>query len=306
MVDMLLPPVQDSHLRSVKTPDSLCPTPDDVLAAALGAPARRVLLRAEALGPRTGYRDGHLTSRWGFCPPSPSESPMALAAGPGRVWSDLCDRLPGLVGRGKIRNAIAQLPLVQGTADTIPDQALWAAASCLGILSSVYRYEERNSGGSAPLVMGAVPTEEQLEELKGIPTNIAIPYRTICVRLGRPLPHLTQADLSMTNFKFRDPTSIFPYPHRLENMDLRWPVFNDRAEATFLLCMTEVHGLFIPGVEIIARCQELVMERDNEGLLRELIKLKEICDQFGYVFHKISTNPRSGEQFANPVDWGQK
>lgn len=38
----------------------------------------------------------------------------------------------------------------------------------------------------------------------------------------------------------------------------------------------------------------------------ELVKLKEIIDQLGYVFHKISVNPGSGEQFANPVEWGQR
>ena len=44
------------------------------------------------------------------------------------------------------------------------------------------------------------------------------------------------------------------------------------------------------------------MLKDNEGLLRELVKLKAIVDQFAYVFGKISVNPNSGENFANPVE----
>jgi hypothetical protein len=40
------------------------------------------------------------------------------------------------------------------------------------------------------------------------------------------------------------------------------------------------------------------MAKDNDGLLVELIKLKEVIDQLGYVFHKISVNPRSGENFG--------
>lgn len=48
----------------------------------------------------------------------------------------------------------------------------------------------------------------------------------------------------------------------------------------------------------MARCQEHVMTKDNDGLLVELIKLKEVIDQLGYVFHKISVNPRSGENFG--------
>ena len=89
-------------------------------------------------------------------------------------------------------------------------------------------------------------------------------------------------------------------------MDLRWPVFNDRGEAMFLLCMAEVHGCFQQGVEAVTRCQEHVMNRDSESLLREMSHLKAIIDQLPYVFHKISVNPSAGEQFANPVEWGQR
>ncbi|KAF8471890.1 hypothetical protein BDZ91DRAFT_716758 [Kalaharituber pfeilii] len=316
MVEMLIPNAPPREATTgLKNADSLVPSAEDVLAAALGAPARRVLMRAEALGPSTGYRDGFLTSKWGFCPPDPSASPIALAACPGRVWSDLCNRMPGLVGRGKIREAILDLPMVMGTPDVIPDQALWAATVCLGILASVYRYEERNNGheGISMSISPSIARAEEImqedeceEELKGLPRVIAIPFRIICTRMGRPLPHLTQYDVSIYNYKLRDHTSVYPYLARAENMDLRWPVFNDRAEAMFLLCMAEVHGCFINGVEIVTRCQERVMERDNEGLLEELVNLKEIIDQLGYVFHKISVNPGSGEQFANPVEWGQR
>jgi hypothetical protein len=272
MVEMLIPsaPLKED-VRGLKNADSLVPSDNDILAAALGAPARRVLMRADALGPKTGYRDGYLTSRWGFCPPDPEASPIALAASPGRLWSDLCRRMPGLVGRGKIREAILDLPLVAGTADIIPDQALWAATVCLGILASVYRYEERNDGhegiATTPLSAAVASPDEIMhedeceEELKGIPRNIAIPFRTLCTRMGRPLPHLTQYDVSIYNYKIRDHTSVYPYVNRSENMDLRWPVFQDRAEAMFLLCMAEVHGTFTNGIEIITRCQEMVVER---------------------------------------------
>lgn len=83
-------------------------------------------------------------------------------------------------------------------------------------------------------------------------------------------------------------------------------VFNDRGEAMFLLCMAEVHGCFQTGVEVVTRCQESVMNRDSEALLKNLISLKELIDQLPYVFHKISVNPNAGEQFANPVEWGQR
>lgn len=74
----------------------------------------------------------------------------------------------------------------------------------------------------------------------------------------------------------------------------------------FLQCMAEVHGCFEHGVEIVTRCQEAVMNRATDVLLREMIALKELIDQLPYIFHKISVNPRAGEQFANPVEWGQR
>lgn len=132
-----------------------------------------------------------------------------------------------------------------------------------------------------------------------------MPYRVISGRLGRPLPHLAPFDLSLNNYKIRDPTSVTPYPERSENMDLRWTAFRDSAEAIFLLCFTEFHGCSKPAVEIIVRCQECVMQKDNEGLLYELIKLKTIIDHLNIAFHKINLNPNS-EQFANAIEWGQK
>lgn len=74
----------------------------------------------------------------------------------------------------------------------------------------------------------------------------------------------------------------------------------------FLQCMAEVHGCFQSGVEIVTQCQEAVMTRDSEVLLQAMVALKELVDQLPYVFHKISVNPQAGEQFANPVEWGQR
>ena len=204
---------------------------DDLLAFALGAPARRVLTQAEEIGPRTGWKDGYLSSAYGFLPPDPSDSPVALRESPGFIWSDLCERMPGLVARGSVRNSILKLPLVLGTLDIIPDRALWAATTCLGILASVYRYEEANDGDEGIDVMPSRGTFKNIHggddeeiETKGIPRNVVIPLRQVCSRMGRALPHLSQFDVSVYNYKLRDPTSVLPYVTRTENMDLRWPV----------------------------------------------------------------------------------
>lgn len=48
----------DKHTRA--TVDTLPVNENDILAIALGAPARRVIERAEETGPRTAWKDGHV------------------------------------------------------------------------------------------------------------------------------------------------------------------------------------------------------------------------------------------------------
>jgi len=157
LTDLLLPsPPQTEDTLHLSNADSLNPTDNEVLATALGAPARAVLLRAELTGPRTGWRDGHLSTEDGFCPPDPDASPRALAQSPGillfglkliplgRVWSQLCDELSHHVSQGRAREAILNLPDVDPSC--IPDDALWGAVVCLGILAHTYRYEDKYNG----------------------------------------------------------------------------------------------------------------------------------------------------------------
>jgi hypothetical protein len=119
--------------------DTLPAHEKDLLAVALGAPARQVILRAEEVGPATGWRDGFLSAEYGFVPPDLNEYVSALSSSPGRIWSDLAERMPGCVSRGRARESIASLPLVEGGEDIIPDSALWAALVVLGLLCSIYR-----------------------------------------------------------------------------------------------------------------------------------------------------------------------
>jgi hypothetical protein len=112
------------------------------------------------------------------------------------------------------------LPVVSGTQDVIPDAALWAAVVCLGILASTWRYEERNDGHEG-LVTGIVRSHflniagnrDEEPETKDIPNIVTIPLRQVCTRLGRPLPYLSQSDVSIYNFKVRfESTLHIPLP----------------------------------------------------------------------------------------------
>lgn len=186
----------------------------DLLAVALGAPARQVLIRAEEIGPKTGWRDGFLSAEYGFVPPDMELSVSALANCPGRVWSDLCERMPGTTSRGRFREAAAAIPIIEGTEDVIPDAALWAALVALGLLCSLYRYEEKHDGHEGVSIASKVKRslmgdhgEDVLEEVKGLPRSLGLPYVQISKRMGRPIPHLTFVDQSSYNVLVKDPKS---------------------------------------------------------------------------------------------------
>lgn len=229
--------------------DSLNASDHSILATALGAPARQVLRRAEEIGPQTGWRDGYLSVEHGFCPPDYEEPIAALARSPGRIWSDLCERMPGCCARGRVREAVAKLPLVEGSEDIIPDKALWGAVVALGMLCSIYRFEDKHDGKDGVVVSSGISTrptcemgDELCEELEGIPMCIALPYYQISRRMGRTLPHLSFPDQASYNLKIRDTKSTYPYLARFDNTDLRWPMFGERAEVAFLKGCADTSG----------------------------------------------------------------
>ncbi|KAM0370728.1 hypothetical protein ACHAPY_010300 [Fusarium culmorum] len=290
--------------------DALNASDQSILATALGAPGRQVLRRAEEIGPLTGWRDGYLSVEHGFCPPDYEEPIAALARSPGRIWSDLCERMPGCCARGRVREAVAKLPLVEGTDDNIPDDALWGAVVALGMLCSIYRFEDKHDGKDGVAVTSGTSTrptcemgDELCEELQGIPMCIALPYYQISRRMGRTLPHLSFPDQASYNLKIRDTKSTYPYLARFDNTDLRWPMFGERAEVAFLKGCADTSASFQHGPDAIAACQEHVMTGNVEGLLHEMIRLKEILERMPNAFHSISPNPNAGDNYVSADKW---
>ncbi|KAF5664743.1 hypothetical protein FHETE_7015 [Fusarium heterosporum] len=297
-------------VNSQKELDAMNANDQDVLAIAIGAPARQVLRRAEEIGPQTGWRDGYLSVEHGFCPPDYEEPISALARSPGRVWSDLCERMPGCCARGRVREAVASLPLVEGTEANIPDKALWGAVVALGMLCSIYRFEDRHDGKDGVAIRMATTSKPQCpmgddlcEELEGIPLCIALPYYQISRRMGRTLPHLSFPDQASYNIKIRDVKSNIPYLARFDNIDLRWPMFGERAEVAFLKGCADTSASFQHGPDAIAACQEHVMTGNVEGLLHEMIRLKEILERMPNAFHSISPNPNAGDNYVSADKW---
>ncbi|KAI0159617.1 cytochrome b5-like Heme/Steroid binding domain-containing protein [Xylariaceae sp. FL1272] len=273
--------------------DAMNANEHDLLAVALGAPARQVMLRAEEIGPKIGWADGYLSAEHGACPPDYD----------GRIWIDLADRMPGCVARGRVRESIAALPLIEGTKEVIPDAALWGAVV-------IYRYEDKydgNNGVTANISKRTRPNcamGDQLGmELAGIPLSVALPYFQVSRRLGRTLPHLSFPDQSSYNLRIRDISSTTPYLARSTNIDLRWSMFGEKAEIAFLKGCADTSASFQHGPDAIAACQEHVMNRNIEGLLREMVRLKEILERMPNAFHSISTNPNSGDNYVPSQQW---
>ncbi|KAI1147237.1 cytochrome b5-like Heme/Steroid binding domain-containing protein [Nemania diffusa] len=304
------PPQIIQAAKSQAEIDAFNANEQDLLAIALGAPARQVMARAEEIGPRTGWIDGYLSREHGFCPPDYDESAGVLAKTPGRVWSDLCERMPGCVARGRVRESVAALLLVEGTEENIPNQALWAATVALGLLCHIYRFHDKYDGNDgvtsnhSKRTRPNCPMGDDLgEELVGIPLSIALPYYQISRRMGRALPHLTFVDQSSYNLKIKDTTSIYPYVARFDNTELRWPMFGEQAEIAFLKGVADTSASFQHGPDAIAACQEHVMNKNIEGLLTEMIRLKEILERMPNAFHSISTNPNAGENYVSAQKW---
>jgi len=157
--------------------------------------------------------------------------------------------MPGCLARGRVREAVASLPLVEGTEEIISDQALWGAVVALGILCSVFRFEEKHDGTHGVSIRAGTTTKLQCpmgddicQELEGIPLCIALPYYQISRRMGRTLPHLTFPDQASYNLKIRDVKSNYPYLARFDNTDLRWPIFGEKAEVAFLKGCADTSG----------------------------------------------------------------
>ncbi|KAI0871141.1 cytochrome b5-like Heme/Steroid binding domain-containing protein [Hypoxylon argillaceum] len=218
--------------------------------------------------------------------------------------------MPGCVARGRVRESVAALLLVEGTEENIPNQALWAATVALGLLCHIYRFHDKYDGNDgvtsnhSKRTRPNCPMGDDLgEELVGIPLSIALPYYQISRRMGRALPHLTFVDQSSYNLKIKDTTSIYPYMARFDNTELRWPMFGEQAEIAFLKGVADTSASFQHGPDAIAACQEHVMNKNIEGLLTEMIRLKEILERMPNAFHSISTNPNAGENYVSAQKW---
>lgn len=245
----------------------------DILGLALGAPARQVLNHAQLHGPRSGWKNGFLSSSDGLCPPDLDQGDICLRRSLGGVWLQLCARLPPLVTRSKVRRSIDALPIISGTSDTVPNQALWAASTALHTLSAAYRCEAQQESAPSTYII-----DDSLE----LPNCLSIPLQQIWKRLGSS-PLCTSAyELTICTYSTNRRT-------RTTSIDimLSYPIFGSAEESRALLWATKLHTTFAPAIELMAACQERMVANDINGLIRALLGLTAVVKNLAPIIREL-------------------
>ncbi|KPI36763.1 uncharacterized protein AB675_11784 [Cyphellophora attinorum] len=219
----------------------------DILRVALGAPARQVLEHAQSNGPRTGWKDGFLSSEHGFCPANIEQSRVHLQSTLGAVWLETCQRLPALIRRGAVGNALRSMPLISGSSDTIPDQALWAASVALSRISAALAAEN---------AMIYSKISHVVRHTNELPITLSSPHEQLLERL-RPESGID-----------------CPY-HDLVSAHL----LSDIEQKEGGVWHANVHSASSRIVELVVQAQEMVIQEAATSLVQVLLRMKRAVEE---------------------------
>lgn len=246
-----------------------------------GAPARGVLLRAEATNATLGHENlGFLSAAHGFMPASP---PRDRLPPPFDAWDVVAGALPRLYGSLAVRAALDELPLLDTEPAILEDADLLRAVHVLGMLAHAYWYVE------------TLPPP-------ALPETVARPWTRVSQRLGRESPVLSYVDLIVYNFRLIDGAA--PTPLRVENMRLLTPTVDTQEERVFYLTQTEILARATPLVEAVVCAQEAVVADDAEALNAALAVVLTTLEAMQRALRKI--DPRaSTPTYVHPVVWAK-
>lgn len=244
--------------------------------------SRRVLRSAELCNRTLGHENlGFLSEAHGFMP----TTPPSLGLNPDfACWDQVAVELPSLYRQLSVRPTLEALPVLDASADVLPDHDLLRAACVLGMLAHAFWYSE---------------TEPPL----ALPDSISIPWAKVRRRLGRPDPVLSYIDLIVYNWCLQEPEREDPM--RLDNLMLLIPTVDNREERTFYLTQTEILAQASPIISAVVRAQEAVAHDDPKSLCDEL---SVIIDSLQRIVREsllnINPNPES-VSFVDPIIWAK-
>jgi len=229
---------------------------------------------------------GPVSRSHGFLPTDPPATrlPPALSA-----WDEAAAALPRMWRDRIARRELEELPLLDASPDVLPDTSLWRASAVLGGLAYAYaRCDIEDLHRPAPVAM---------------PPPIAVPWKQVAARMGRPAPHFAYDDLMTHNWRLRDPERADPF--RIDNLDLLVPQLGNGTERSFFLINVEMIGQCAPFVEAAVRAQEAVVAGDGAGVSEQLLVMLERLRHVTEVsFPKIDPVPLAPEH-ADPTIWAK-
>ncbi len=242
---------------------------------------RRLLTAAQESNVRFGHENlGFLSEKMGFLPLSP---PLQSLPASHHRWDALAVSLPELISTLTLRDIVDELPLLNATAEALPDRYLCRAALLLCNIAHGYYWVEVGSPKTPPL-------------------SIIEPWTIVSQRLRRPHPSLLSLDV-LYNWKLSNPLRIDPL--RVENIELLSPVTGNQAEHIEYRTAVELMMQTIPVVSAVVRAHEAVVAEDTESLKQALLLILERIQHVTEVtYSKIDLNPHSAN-YVNPSIWGK-
>lgn len=181
------------------------------------------------------------------------------------------------------------MPLLDASAEALPDIYLQRAASILGMAAHVFVRME----GSEPLTLKYDGHSDIL------PPSLENPWTVVCKRLGRPAPALTYVDGVVANFTS---TSVSHSGVTLENLELLVPTVGTKEERTFIGIMIEINAKTIPILHQIIEAQRSVLAQDSSSLKDAIRSLHTLLKHVTKILNKLHAN-RAHKSFIDPILW---
>ena len=179
---------------------------------------------------------------------------LVLSRTLGAVWLQACERLPALSRRGAVYEAVATMPLISGTSDTIPDSALWAASAALARLSAAAALDRSSNHHKGSTTPG----------YDDLPTTITVPHSQILTRLS--LPHPT--------------SSIY------HDLICDYVLHNETAWSKSTWTM-QVHSVAVELVELAVQSQEVVIKNEMDSLIRVILQMKRVVERVLLILNRV-------------------
>lgn len=266
--------------------DRICPLgapqPQQLSTLATPSPCEAVIRYAETINGLCGHENsGFLSFKAGFMPIQPPLQSMP----PGfRKWDTTAAALPRLIKDQGLREALDVMPVLQATAERLPERYLLRASMLLSILAHACVHLERGEGEPAAL-----------------PPCIQEPWSQVTSRLGRKAAGLSYIDLVVYNWKRVRGTADETL--RAEDLHLLVPTVDNTEEHVFYLVQAEILAEATPLLNCVVDAQSAMLARDAARLAMVLGKMTEQLRKIGRrTMMKISASS-ARRPHLDPVVW---